>query len=744
MTKYKGKLRKPRFQSTGAESSISLALREIGKDISQRKMATGLSKVDKQLAAPGLNPNDQSRLLAMVADGEFASGRFEKAAEIHLQVATNCSGHHELWLRPLVGHVRALLKVPRVDQALIMARHAVAMAEAKMGDFDKQVCSANRVVLGRKTVLAPLLPPRVSVVATRMAYLFMQEGEPEIAQEFFERAAKASPGGANRAKQGLAKIAMARGNHKKALELSAEAIRQGKYRAKTLPAWRTLISARRQLGGWTISERLIKGLDAAPAELRARTILTIAVEMRKNDMRQWREVAERWSQREGAQFPIIEAEIRKLFLSSAKAEPGAAPEKRCAAESLLKTPGLSPMEWLMAAKESVRSGLFCGQTPDVEALILSAKAGYGPEFAPVVAHGLALSCLLAKRRDLARPLFMSNIQGSKAGCSLWAKSVWALARMENAQGNHVAAADLYQRFFEQESIAIRFRLQAQLLWVEALIAAGRPEALLEARPRMSALLATVEDPDILMNFARQLRMGPAELREISLGLFAQGEALSVKRFNEAANPDAAVFVLFKLARRQVIDFDRGRETLLLWESFTPEKRDWLWSESALFWEYMGLVYEAYAREGQATFSDQFARGLLEDPATPAQGAPYVGIPFARRKMAAGKSTESLALFARLARTAPSHALCAWAWYWLALDARRRNDAAKSKEYARNIRAAQGVPLGMLNEWHLDARALLLLADLDPARIDVQAVNYDAPLLEEQMKQISTDLARLAR
>jgi tetratricopeptide (TPR) repeat protein len=738
------RFRKRPYQAPGGKTALALGLREIGRDVSKRKPTLALSKANRILSDPHLDVWDQSRVLAQVADCEFMRGRFEKAARIHLQAAANCLDHHKLWLRPLLGHVRALLKVPQVDQALIMARHVVDTAESKMGNFDKAVSAANQLILENMAAIVPPLPPRVSVAATRMAHLFMQEGEPEIAREFFDRAIKASPGGANRAKQGLAKLALAQGDCKKALELSSEAIRQGKYKAKTLPAWPVMISARRQMGGWKISEKLVKGLDAAPAALRARTILTIVVELRKNDMRQWREVAKRWSSREGAQFPVIEAEIKKLVLASAKAEPGNATDKRAKAEQLLLTPGLSPHEWLSATKERVRASLWAGGNVNIQQLLAMANAKYGKDFTPKAVHSLALSCILAKRYALARPLLQANIQQLKVNNPQRGKSVWALARMESQQGDHATAARLFRQIFEDKATPIHFRLQAQLLWVEALVAAGQPGALLEARPLMSVMLRNVDNPDILMNFARQLRMSHAELSGFAAELFAQGEVLALKRFNEATHPDVALAILFKLTRRQVIDFDRSREAIMLWESFDAAKKDWLWAESSVFWEYMGLIFEAYVRSAQPQMAVQFARGLLDDPATPAQGVPYVGIPFARRLMEGIEPAAALDLFTRMTRQAPQHALCAWAWYWLALDAFRLGDSKRSKEFARNIRMVQGVHPGTLDQWNLDARALLLLADLDPSRIDAQAVNYDVALLKGQMEQISSDLAGLAR
>ena len=730
--------------SPGDKTPLSASLRQIGDHIQKWDFAAGLSKANQTLIAPGMTAHKQSRVLALVADSEFKRGRFSKAAQIQLQAATKSVDHATLWLRPHIGYVRALLKAPQVDQAVVMARQAVALAEAKRAGFDQQVSVANSMAKNRIKVIVPELPPQVSVVATRMGYLFLQEGEPEAAEEFFQKAIQSTKRGANRARQGLAQIALAKGELGNAVEIATDAIRRGNYKAKTLSAWKTLISARRQLGGWRIGDRVIEGLDIAPAGLRSRTILNIVRELRKNNMRQWREVAERWSTREGAQFPVIETEIRKMFLSSAKAEPGNATDKREKAEKLLDMPGLSANEWLTGAKEFVRASLWEGRPVEIDQLVAVAAATYGQGFAPRLRHSLALSCMMAKRHDLARPLLQSNIQQLAADDRQWGKSVWALARMESLLGDHATAATLYRQFSSESSISTRFLLQAQLLWCQELIAAGQPGRLLEARTLMEATLSNVEDPDVLMNFARQLQFGPEELRNWGQQLFEQGKTIAIRQFNEAISPSVAISILFKFTRRQVIDFGRNEEVVAFWEGLASEKRDWLWSGNSDFWEYLGLVFEAIVRKSNLHEAEAFARGFLDDPASPAEGLPSLGIPLARKMMLEDRSGESLELFEWMASVAPNHSLCAEAWYWMALVAHKRGKASRVSEYAANIRLAHGAQVGTLDAWELDAKAFLLMANFDPAAVDPQAVNYSGDFLQEQLWAINNDLERISR
>jgi hypothetical protein len=96
----------------------------------------------------------------------------------------------------------------------------------------------------------------------------------------------------------------------------------------------------------------------------------------------------------------------------------------------------------------------------------------------------------------------------------------------------------------------------------------------------------------------------------------------------------------------------------------------------------------------------------------------------------------------MSRLAPTHPLCAEAWYWLALAAYKKGETSKVNECASRIRAAQGAQVGMLVAWNLDARAFLLLANLDYTAVDSQAVNYSADFLQGQLQAINGDLARI--
>jgi hypothetical protein len=79
---------------------------------------------------------------------------------------------------------------------------------------------------------------------------------------------------------------------------------------------------------------------------------------------------------------------------------------------------------------------------------------------------------------------------------------------------------------------------------------------------------------------------------------------------------------------------------------------------------------------------------------------------------------------------------------MALVAYKQSDGRKVNEYATNIRVAQGVQVGMMEQWNFDARALLLLANLNVAGVDTQAVNYTHNFLNMQHRIIVRDMEAL--
>ncbi len=229
---YKKGIRKhPRDKTT-----FSRTARRITENIQGRKYADALQEINGILHRGDIRQDERARLLALVGDGEFAKGRFQEAAQIYLQSATAGLNDARLWLRAYIGEVRALLKLVRINEALMIARHAVEIAAAKMAEFDQAVRAANQSIRDRHHAEVPPVPVRPSVAATRLGYAFLREGELDAAEELFNLAIQHAKKGANRARQGLAEIATLRQAPEEALQTAVDALWRGKFRVKTIPA----------------------------------------------------------------------------------------------------------------------------------------------------------------------------------------------------------------------------------------------------------------------------------------------------------------------------------------------------------------------------------------------------------------------------------------------------------------------------------------------------------------------------
>ena len=152
------KFRKRPRQTPKDKTGLSALLREIGDTIRKGDFEAGLSLANQALTTAGLSENDRARILSLVADSEFKRGRFSEAAQIHLQAASKCLDHATLWLRPHIGIVRALLKVPDVQQATVMALQTVALAETMMANFDEEVRVAGQRLGISRIVAVPPVP----------------------------------------------------------------------------------------------------------------------------------------------------------------------------------------------------------------------------------------------------------------------------------------------------------------------------------------------------------------------------------------------------------------------------------------------------------------------------------------------------------------------------------------------------------------------------------------------------------
>lgn len=104
--------------------------------------------------------------------------------------------------------------------------------------------------------------------------------------------------------------------------------------------------------------------------------------------------------------------------------------------------------------------------------------------------------------------------------------------------------------------------------------------------------------------------------------------------------------------------------------------------------------------------------------------------------------EAFALFERLLAEAPSHGLCALAWYWKALQAHGRQDANERDRCLKCLRMATGDRGGLMQEKDLRIKALVLQADLAADQVDCRLAGCTPDLFETMRLHVLQDIHRL--
>lgn len=351
--------------------------------------------------------------------------------------------------------------------------------------------------------------------------------------------------------------------------------------------------------------------------------------------------------------------------------------------------------------------------------------------------------MMAQRHDLARKLLESNAAESAPQDEDRSRALWALARMESILGEHERAANLYRAVYESPHVPVRFRAQARLLCLREMLQMGERRAPHVLREELNALLIAERDPETRMGMARQTRVHVPALREWSKSVFGEAAKEALAEFERAKIPGDAAGILLKVARRQVYDFDGAAEVVEFWEKLPQEKKDWLWSPDRRFWQYLGCVALAYVRLGEEGRLRLFAGAWLQDAATPAEGWAEIGVRIAawllERRATFGEGME---LFEEILRRVPRHPLTALGWYWKALVAHKEGHRQSCVRCCRALRESQGTRPGLLSEWQLDARALLLMVGLDEKVAAADAVNYSADFLRTQKSELLRDLEKI--
>ncbi len=725
-------------------SASSLAMAAISGEIDRREFAHALASLNTKLAR-AMPDEEKGKLLCQVARSLYKRGRFLDAAQAYHVAADLTQSSARDWFKPLLSETMALLKNVSVPEALEIAHRCYRTAVSKCDEFNTRQAGASEEFAQTGRVIVPLKPHRPCVVATELGELFFREGELESAQIFYEKAIAGNPKGGTRARQGLAEIALRSDDPETAFQRSVEAITFGKFQAKTISSWRSYFAAKRKLGQKGLPQEFLAGLRACLPSVRARMLLVIAQELRAGNDPQWKTLASTWLIREAEEFPATAAEFRKMLLAESKRLMEKPTSQLAAAEALLSTPKLAPHEWLAGAKEFVRASLLAKKPPRIPFLVNAGTNLYGESFAHQLQHSLALSCMMAKRHDLARPILQEVIADTtNLKNHVWSKALWALGRMEAFLARHREAAEAFAELADSQEVPIRFRLQARMFWAENLLATGNTIAIEEYASTLPSLLAGVDDFEILLDFARQLSHSNGQFGKIVATIYSMGESKALAAFNEAWHPSQALNILFKLTRRQVYDFGRSHDVLAFWNTLGEQKKLWLWNDDNQWWGYLAFVLMAHLRAGNSDGAREMAQATLSDPATPRAALPTILVPYYEEVIRNGRSPEALEAFRWIITENPTKAGCAAAYYWLALEAHRSGDFPNRNRFADSLLLCNVHTEVTFDRWMYEAKALLLLNSLNKAGLSTKSVSMTPAMWATAESGIQKDLLLVTR
>lgn len=718
--------RKREGRDREGHEEISGELGRASELIGAGEYAAALGVLD-EVAGKAEGAERRCQVATMVGRVEYEQGRFGEAAESYAGAAELGESTGEAWFGAALGEVRARLGNVEVEAAFTAGQAALARARAGEAEFAAAGAAAGAAVAAGAEGRIERGPVRGSVAAFRLGQQFWEQGEPEKALWFYERAREMEPGGACRARIAIAEVALLEEDFEGAAEGAKAALRLGHYHAKTLSAWPVLIAANRRLGRPGVDPGLLGGLAQARPAVRGRARLVIARTLRSYDDPAWAEFAGA-AAGEDPRF-ILRAEFAKMEVASASEDEAAG-----AAAQLLATPNLGPQEWLSAAKATLAAQLGGGQAPRPGELIARGIARYGEGARGWIVHGLALASQKAGRPGLGIALLTPVVTATARPAS-----AWLLGQLEAGEGDLAAAIGRYAALAARSDIPARFRLLATLEWARLVVQTGDASALAAAGPPLAAAARELTDYELLLDLARQMTLAPGEIAAQAGGVFERGQTLARQAFAAQSEPGAALEILFKLARRQS-DFGAYGAIAQGWEELPEARRDWLWSRGGLYWQYLALVAGAYRATARLPAADALAEKYLEDAATPAIGLAELGIPHALSRLARGEREGAFGWFEWITGQAPTHVLCAYAYYWLALRAKKAGDEAGAQSRLPALRLALGTSLGLSWMKDLSARAQLL-AGVDPAEL-AAGTEFSGEDLQAQQAAIAQDLAKL--
>jgi len=724
--------------------SLSLLLRKAIHLINTRQTADSLRVLERALGT-AKTPAQKAKIATIAAKSQAALGRYSEAIsqfKSAREIAKTDTVEQSHWLPAVLGQVRSLLKSQQSEEASKVAHAAANEAQDREAKFQAVAGLSVAQLKNVGTLRVGARPLRLNAVLTRLAVSFWDEGYSQEAKNFLYDAIESSPNGASRARQILAAVLLQENQPADAEQYARESLQMGRFQAKTIASWPILIAARDKQSKPPLDVSLYRAFrKISTGSVMERSLFVIITELRRRSVDDWKDIAAKAFDSNGLSDPVIRLEVGKILIAQARLTSNHAEAFRLSGQ-LFADSLLSRRECVAIVKAVVESWLMTGKLGNrVEQMKRSVEKRFGPKTAAEATHGMALSAMMAKSYDLARSLLLYQCAVLEKGCDQWSKGKWALANMEKALGNHIAAAKLSLDIAETSKVPPRFRLQAFFNWLESAQKAKTKIDLKAAQSRVESIVASIGDYKSSLDAARQLALAGEPFREITRTVTESAEAKAIAAFHSSLNPSQATGILNHLARRQYYDLSRVRQLVALWEGLPQKKIDWLWSKDSRLWETIGLVGASYLEIEGESKGEKFFRDLLSDSTVPDSGRIFLLVPLANWLREAERMPEVWPLFKQALSTGPDHRLTAHANYWFAIKEFKSSRLGPAEAYALSARKCLTPKPGLHWEWTIDGKAALLLGKIYRNQDRVDTRLYMPDFLARLSKILDADIAK---
>jgi tetratricopeptide (TPR) repeat protein len=715
----------------------------VARRIQRRDVARSLSQLDEAAATAdaATDPLLTALVRLLSADAEVKNGRFAEAAEIYALVRTSYPEHRagHLFARAGLGEVGCLLKLSRVGEASSLGDDLLAAAAEPPPELP------NPPPPGQSLAVPSLMPPAASI-ARRLGAAFSREGFAPEAQAFLTEA-QVDPASADAlgAAEHEAALLLQQGDAPAAeTKLLAAREAAGTQRTLSVKGWRLLLTARFQQQNPLYSETDATYLTRIAAN-RARAVVQLAIlsRLRECGDTTWQTWLTTWNLTGPQSHPDTRLAAHKLLLAEARVS-GEDPAVRAAlAAAVASNPNAAPSDLIASSRDALHAAAAADLPFDEAPLLLAAGQQFGDAARLRVLHTLSKAAAEVKDPTLAARLLEQIRAEASPNAARRLQATQALAALEFERSNFAAAATFSGELARSAALSPRFRLQALDRLCAALrLQGGREAERTEALGLIQEIIPVTADAASLLAMARTVRLSEFQDPDLLSTLIERATTAAQAEQAAADHPAIATNILLVMARKLLWDFQRPATITAHWVSLGPERRDWLWSPSASWWEYVSIVLRSFAVTGATADAQALMDMALAD--APIEGRVWARTAAADLKREAGDLPGALAIYRQSAAEDPSHPENARACYWLALEALAAGYPDDAAAWLRGIRRCLGSSISYLWQWEVDARSQILLYPDAPASEIVQGTKYDVSFLDLQRPLLAADQAMFLR